>query len=61
MSFQGALETLAGTFISLYLACAAIGRARHPHQARDRASGQGSCGNDGELGLPLCFSQGRLP
>jgi hypothetical protein len=30
MSFQSALETLAGTFISLYLACAAAGRPDIP-------------------------------
>jgi hypothetical protein len=41
MSFQGALEALAGTFIAFYLGCACVGRSDIPikiiHELRLKA------------------------
>lgn len=55
MSFQGALGTLAGTFISLYLACAAIGRPDIPIKIVTELRVRALTGTTASWGCPSVF------
>lgn len=57
MNFQGALTTLAGTFISLYLGCVAIGRADIPWKMIAELRGKALTGANANWGCPSVFNK----
>lgn len=55
MNFQSALTTLAGTFISLYLACIAVGRPDIPWKMIAELRGKALTGTSASWGCPSVF------
>lgn len=57
MNIQGALETLAGTFIALYLACAAVGRPDIPFRIVTELRSKALAGTTASWGCPSVFNK----
>lgn len=57
MSFQSALTTLAGTFISLYLVCVAAGRPDIPWRLIAELRGRALVGTTASWGCPSVFNK----
>lgn len=57
MNFQSALTTLAGTFISLYLGCVAVGRPDIPWKMIAELRGKALGGANSNWGCPSVFNK----
>lgn len=57
MNFQGALTALAGTFLSFYLGCAAVGRADIPWKIISEMRGKALAGANSNWGCPSVFNK----
>lgn len=58
MSIQGAIETLAATFITFYLACAAVGRPDIPLKVVTELRVKALAGTTASWGCPSVFDKG---
>jgi hypothetical protein len=57
MSFQGALDALVGAFITLYLACAAVGRPDIPFKIVTELRVKALAGTTASWGCPSVFNK----
>lgn len=57
MNFQGVLTALAGTFLSFYLVCAAVGRADIPWKIIVEMRGKALAEANSNWGCPSVFNK----